>query len=207
MSEEMILVVPRTVLEELGDFQGLRFEVDRYLNAFLTPPEPRFMKRSEAELDPSHKQIIPYAIFTHAGRILSYVRGGKGGEKRLAAKRSIGIGGHMNDTDSCGAAFDREAYQAALRREVGEELRIASAYRQRPVALLNDDSTEVGRVHIGVVHVFECESDQITRGEAVITDLEFMERGSLASVRDSLETWSQICFDHLDSILAPPPSL
>jgi predicted NUDIX family phosphoesterase len=65
----------------------------------------------------------------------------------------------------------------------------------------------VGRVHIGVVHVFECESDQITRGEAVITDLEFMERGSLASVRDSLETWSQICFDHLDSILAPPPSL
>ena len=201
MSEEMILVVPRSVLDDLGDFQGLRFEVDRYLNAFLTPPVPRFMKRSAAEADPSHKQIIPYAIFTHQGRILSYVRGGKGGEKRLTAKRSIGIGGHMNDTDSRGAAFDREAYHAALQREVAEELRIGSAYRQRAVALLNDDSTEVGRVHIGVVHVFECESDQITCGEAVITDLSFLNRDELAMERPQMETWSQICHDHLDLIL------
>jgi predicted NUDIX family phosphoesterase len=204
MSEEMILVVPRTELDRLGDFQGLHFEVERYLSAFFTPPVPRFMPRSEAETDPSFKQIIPYAIFTHAGRVLSYVRGGKGGEKRLSAKRSIGIGGHMNDTDGAGAAFDMGAYERALAREIGEELRIETPYRQRAVALLNDDSTEVGRVHIGVVHVFECETDAVACGEAVITELAFHEQEALRLERERMETWSQICMDQLHLLLGRP---
>jgi predicted NUDIX family phosphoesterase len=201
MSEEMILVVPRTELDRLGDFQGLHFEVERYLTAFFTPPVPRFMARSAAETDPGYKQIIPYAIFTHAGRVLSYVRGGKGGEKRLSAKRSIGIGGHMNDTDGAGDGFDMAAYERALAREIGEELRIETPYRQRAVALLNDDSTEVGRVHIGVVHVFECDTDAVTCGEAVITELAFHEKEALRSERESMETWSQICMDQLELLL------
>ena len=179
MSEEMILVVPRAELDRLGSFQGLHFDVDRYLSAFLTPPVPRFMRRSTAETDPAFKQIIPYAIFTHAGRVLSYVRGSKGGEKRLAAKRSIGIGGHMNDSDIVTAEFDLAAYQQALQREISEELRINTTYRQRPVALLNDDSTDVGQVHIGVVHVFECDSDAIQSGETELTGMEFLHKERL----------------------------
>jgi predicted NUDIX family phosphoesterase len=202
MKDEMILVVPRAALDALGSFQGLHFEVDRYLEAFFTPPTPRFMARPAAEEDPSFKQIIPYAIFTHAGRILSYVRGAKSGEQRLAAKRSIGIGGHMNDTDTDHAGFDLPAYRKALAREIAEELHIQTAYREQPVALLNDDSTEVGQVHLGVVHVFECESDAIAQGEAVITDLRFLSREELHAERDRLETWSQICFDQLDTLLS-----
>jgi len=201
MSDEMILVVPRSEFDRLGAFQGLHFDVERYLNGLLQPPSPRFMARSLAETDPGFKQIIPYAIFTHGGRILSYVRGGKGGEKRLTAKRSIGIGGHMNDTDAAGVTFDLDAYHRALQREIGEELRIQTPYRQRAVALLNDDSTEVGQVHIGVVHVFECETDDISCGEAAITDLGFLEKQVLLESRDSLETWSQICCDHIERLL------
>ena len=197
----MILVVPRAEFDRLGAFQGLHFDVDRYLNGLLQPPSPRFMARSLAETDPSFKQIIPYAIFTHGDRILSYVRGGKGGEKRLTAKRSIGIGGHMNDTDAAGTAFDLEAYHRALQREIGEELMIGTPYKQRAVALLNDDSTEVGQVHIGVVHVFECETDDITCGEASIADLEFFDKKLLLDSRGSMETWSQICCDHLEKLL------
>ncbi len=197
----MILVVPRSEFDRLGAFQGLHFDVDRYLSGLLQPPSPRFMARSLAETDPGFKQIIPYAIFTHGGRILSYVRGGKGGEKRLAAKRSIGIGGHMNDTDAAGVVFDLDAYHRALQREIGEELRINTPYRQRAVALLNDDSTEVGQVHIGVVHVFECETDEIACGEAAIADLGFLEKQVLVESRDSLETWSQICCDHIERLL------
>jgi len=197
----MILVVPRSEFDRLGAFQGLHFDVERYLNGLLQPPSPRFMARSLAETDPGFKQIIPYAIFTHGGRILSYVRGGKGGEKRLTAKRSIGIGGHMNDTDAAGVTFDLDAYHRALQREIGEELRIQTPYRQRAVALLNDDSTEVGQVHIGVVHVFECETDDISCGEAAITDLGFLEKQVLLESRDSLETWSQICCDHIERLL------
>ncbi len=204
MSDEMILVVPRSEFDRLGAFTGLHFDVDRYLKAFLNPPIPRFMPRPAAEVDPNFKQIIPYAIFTHKGRILSYVRCGKGGEKRLATKRSIGIGGHMNDTDSAGASFDLAAYHRALQREVNEELRLGTAYQQRAVALLNDESSEVGRVHIGVVHIFECETDAVECGEAGITGLEFVEQQQLLKLRGEMESWSQICVDALDLLLKAP---
>jgi len=98
-SEEQVLVVRRQLLDDLGSFQGLSAEVDRYLPEFLKRENNFFVARSAAEDDPSLKQIIPYAVFCHGDRILHYTRGSKSGEKRLVAKESIGIGGHINDSD------------------------------------------------------------------------------------------------------------
>jgi predicted NUDIX family phosphoesterase len=201
MKEEMILVVRRSLFDALGAFQGLNFDVERYLPAFLARENNFFMPRSAAETDPSFKQIIPYVLLTHQGRMLHYVRGKKAGEQRLVAKGSLGIGGHMNDSDEGLFAMDRDAYNIAVQREVGEELQLNSAYTNRTVAVLNDDSTEVGRVHLGVVHVFELETDDVRKGEAMITELQFLDRPALAARRDAMETWSQICFDHLDRLL------
>src|SRR5437868_7597172 len=100
------------------------------------------MARSAAETDPSFKQIIPYVLLVHEGKVLHYVRGKKAGEQRLVAKGSIGIGGHMNDHDEGLFALDRDAYNAGVQREVGEELRLGAGYTNRVVALLNDDSNE-----------------------------------------------------------------
>jgi predicted NUDIX family phosphoesterase len=83
-----------------------------------------------------------------------------------------------------------------------EELRISTRYTNHLVALLNDDSTEVGRVHLGVVHVFVLESEDVQKGEAMITDLQFLDPAQLAARREAMETWSQICFDRLDDLLA-----
>ena len=201
MKEEMIMVVRRELLERLGMFQGLSFEVERYLPALLARENNFFMPRSEAETDPTFKQIIPYAVLVAGGKVLHYVRGKKGGEQRLVAKGSIGIGGHMNDGDEGLFSLDNAAYEAAVQREVGEELRIETPYRQRPVALLNDDSNEVGRVHLGVVHVFELESEAVKKGEAMITELTFLDRAGLAARRENMETWSQLCVDGLDRLL------
>ena len=96
---EQVLVVPRAAFEEAGYFQGHREGGDHYLNAFMKPGVASFMDREAAENDPSHKQIIAYAIFCHQGRILHYTRGGSGGEARLHDKGSIGIGGHINPVD------------------------------------------------------------------------------------------------------------
>ncbi len=201
MTDEMILVVRRSLFDELGAFQGLCFEIDRYLPALLARENNFFMRRPEAENDPGFKQIIPYVLLVHEGRVLHYVRGKKAGEQRLVAKGSVGIGGHMNDHDEGLFALDRAAYDAAVQREVGEELKIETRYRNRAVALLNDDSNEVGRVHLGVVHVFNLESDQVRKGEAMITDLQFLDREALLAKRDAMETWSQICVDALDRLL------
>lgn len=196
----MILVVRRSLFDELGAFQGLNFEIAHYLPALLARENNFFAPRSSAETDPTLKQIIPYALLVHEGRVLHYVRGKKAGEQRLVAKGSIGIGGHINDQDEGLFAMDRAAYEAAVRREVGEELRIGSSYSDHVVALLNDDSNDVGRVHLGVVHVFHLSSDDVQKGEAMITELQFLDWAGLAARRERMETWSQICFDHLDQV-------
>src|SRR2546430_7199327 len=92
-SQENILVVKRGLFDELGAFQGLNFEPQRYLGSLLSRGNNFFLPRAAAEHDPAHKQIIPYAIIAHRDRVLHYVRGKKAGEKRLVAKGSIGIGG------------------------------------------------------------------------------------------------------------------
>jgi predicted NUDIX family phosphoesterase len=202
MKDEMILAVRRALLDELGAFQGLNFEIERYLPALLARENNFFTPRAEAETDPAKKQIIPYVLLVHEDRVLHYVRGKKAGEQRLVAKGSIGIGGHVNDHDEGLFALDRAAYEAGVRREVGEELRIGAAYTDHAVALLNDDSNEVGRVHLGIVHVFHLASADVRKGEAMITELQFLDRATLADKLERMETWSQICFDHLDRLLA-----
>jgi len=198
----MILVVRRELLENLGVFHGLNFEVGRYLPALLSRENNFFVERSRAERDASFKQIIPYALLVHEGRVLHYVRGKKAGEQRLAAKGSIGIGGHVNDHDEHLFAMDRDAYNTGVEREVNEELKITAAFQNRIVALLNDDTNEVGEVHLGVVHVFTLAEAGVEKREAMITQLEFLTPDELRSRRDSMESWSQIIVDQLDQVLS-----
>lgn len=199
-SEENVLVVRRELFDALGAFQGLERDAERYLEAFLRRENNFFLPRNRAEDDPTHKQIIPYVVFTHGGRILHYVRGAKSGEKRLVAKGSIGIGGHINDSDESLFSFDREAYLAAVHREIGEELRLPGSYTDRMVALINDDSNPVGQVHLGVVHVVALESDDVRPGEKAIAELGFLSPDELRARRDGLESWSQIVLDGWETL-------
>jgi predicted NUDIX family phosphoesterase len=199
--EENILVVRRSLFDELGSFHGLNFEPDKYLGALLSRGNNFFLPRAQAENDPTHKQIIPYALVVHGNTVLHYVRGKKAGEQRLVAKGSIGIGGHMNDTDESLFAWDEQAYRAGVEREVNEEVKIESPFEDRIVALLNDDTTEVGRVHLGIVHVFRLSEAKVQKREAMITNLSFLNREQLLAIRDNLETWSQLCLDSLDRLL------
>lgn len=196
-SDENVLVITRELFDRLGAFQGVRLQPEAYLKAILDPENNRFLARSLAEEDPSYKQIIPYAIFRFGDRYLHYVRGGGSGEQRLASKGSIGIGGHVNDADHAEASLDEHAYSVGVRREISEELRLGGGFEERVVALINDDSNEVGQVHLGVVHLVTLESPDVAPGEANITELRFLSIGELAERRDLLETWSQLCLDGL----------
>ena len=198
--EEQILVVTREFFDSLGSFQGLCRRVDDYLPAFMKKENNFFVPRGAAEEDPTLKQIIPYAVFRHGGRILYYTRGAKSGEKRLVAKSSIGIGGHVNDSDESLSHFDQSTYHNAVRREIGEELRLGGGFTERAVALLNDDSSEVGRVHLGIVHIVDLENDSVSAGEKAIAELGFATRAELLARRDTFETWSQIVLDGLDEL-------
>ena len=200
--EENVLVVRRSLLDQLGNFHGLNFEPEKYLAALLSRGNNFFSPRVQAEDDPTYKQIIPYVLLAFEKKVLYYVRGKKAGEQRLVAKGSIGIGGHMNETDESLFALDEQAYRAGVEREVNEEIKIDTQFEDRIVALLNDDTTEVGRVHLGIVHVFNLAQQKVEKREAMITNLAFLTRAELMARRESLESWLQICVDSLDRLLS-----
>jgi predicted NUDIX family phosphoesterase len=207
VADEKVLVFPRSLFERLGVFQGFSAEVGRYLPAILDPKNNSFQPRARAETDPAFKQIIPYVVVTDGKSILHYVRGKRAGEQRLFAKGSIGIGGHINDEDYVDEnlfnmkCFGTQVFQDMVRREVCEELAIQGTFDAKPVGLINDDSTEVGRVHFGIVHVLFRAPEQVKKNEQVITQMEFLPVADLKAKRDQMETWSQLCLDHLDTLL------
>jgi predicted NUDIX family phosphoesterase len=199
--EEQVLVVERKVLEQAGMFQGLVFDVQRYLDKLFVPGVPRFIPRPQAEADPGYKQIIPYVIMSCDGKYLSYVRGRRAGEARLTGLRSIGIGGHINPIDADNSslfAYLYENYLTAVQREVVEEVSVEAGHSDKIVALLNDDSTEVGSVHLGIVHHWVLDSPSVSRREQVITQMAFMTPAELRKTKDSMETWSQLCLALLE---------
>lgn len=198
--DEQVLVVQRKVFESAGAFNGLAMDTQKYLDKLFAPGVPRFMPRPQAEKDPSFKQLIPYVIMTCNGKYLSYVRGKRAGETRLVAKRSIGIGGHINPIDADNSslfAYLFENYLTAVQREVAEEVSVETNHADKIVALLNDDSNEVGQVHLGIVHLWTLDEPKVNRKEQMITQMGFMSIPELQLVRDTMETWSQICFDGL----------
>jgi predicted NUDIX family phosphoesterase len=200
-ADENVLVFPRSLFEQLGIFQGFNSDVIRYLSAILEARNNSFMPRATAETNPDYKQIIPYVVVTDGKNILHYVRGKKAGEQRLVSKGSVGIGGHINDEDHTLFAFGMQAFQDAVKREVCEELSIQGEFHARPIGLINDDSTEVGRVHFGVVHVLLCKPEQVKKNEQVITQVEFIPIDELKAKREQMETWSQLCIDNIDTLL------
>jgi predicted NUDIX family phosphoesterase len=197
MREEMVLCFPRTLLDEIGSFQGLLTDVAPYVPRILEAGNTHFVARAQAEDDPSQKQVIPYVLIKKGDTYLHYVRGKGSGEKRLVAKGSIGIGGHINHGDESLFLAGLEFYEEALQRELHEELRMDGRFRTRIVGLINDDSTPVGQVHFGIVHLCELADENVSKGEACITDLRFLTVPELLDRREQLENWSQLCLDLL----------
>ena len=118
---------------------------------------------------------------------------------RLVGNRSIGIGGHINPIDNMPSFNNdfRQTYLAAVDREVAEEVNVNTGYTNNIIALLNDDSKEVGQVHMGIVHLWNLDSADVTRREQMITQMSFMTIEQLQEQKDTMETWSALCLDHL----------
>jgi predicted NUDIX family phosphoesterase len=193
---ERVLVIPTLLFHELGYFQGFNGDVRPYRGVLLEGRHTLFLPRCEAEDDPSYKQLIPYCLFRCAGRVLHYRRGTGAGEGRLLGKRSVGIGGHISEADAGGSDHP---YEVGMRREIEEEIEVGAAFRESILGLINDDRTEVGKVHLGVVHVFELDEPNIRPREATISEVGFAPPVELAAHADDFETWSQICLDQLIS--------
>lgn len=197
---EKVLCVPRKAVEDYHNIDGLMYCDGIHEDVML---EARLISRDLAEHDETQKQIIPYVILSYGqgvegvneDNILYYIRDRSSGESRLHSAYSIGFGGHINED---------EPVATAAAREVWEELKTPLLFLQ-PVAVLNDDSTEVGRVHIGVVYIAKPQYSMIhfTPSQEVVlqgyTSADMLRR--LVKDGHDVESWSEICIQHLTKLL------
>lgn len=195
--DEEVLVVPATLLDTLGPFSGFTPAIDRYLPALLDRSHQSFRPRSLVETDPSFKQLIPYVVLEcnneNGTRLFQYTRGKGQGESRLHALRSVGIGGHISIEDAQGDDW----YRIGMQRELSEEVDIGCSGTDRIVGLIYDDTTEVGRVHLGIVHIMQLSSCKVQPRENHLVESGFRPVDQIKADLRMLETWSQLCIQHL----------
>src|SRR4051812_37266048 len=187
-TDEHVLVIPAAALDRLGPVRGLRTDLGGRLADLLGPAHVTFRPRAAVETDPAFKQLIPYVVLRHGGDLFHYTRGVGGGEARLRAMRSIGVGGHISAADAAGAA---DPYRAGMLRELAEEVDVGSPFAERVLGLVYDPSTPVGEVHLGVVHLLTLDRPAVRPREADIAAAGFAPLAELWDQRAAFETWSQ----------------
>ena len=186
--EEQVLGLPRKRLPTALGWRGVRgMDLSPLLRTAAMHGE--FRPRSEAESDPSWKQLIPYLLLRDGERIFLMRRTRAGGDERLHDRCSIGVGGHVNpaDVDVLGG----------LRREWREELDAEFEPDFVPIGLLNDDDNEVGAVHLGLVYAADAGGRPVVIREKHKLEGAFASVGDVEEVHDKLETWSALLFDFL----------
>ena len=183
---ESVLVVPRAAIMGPAGWRGV---LDQGTGPYLSviEREGRFAPRAAMESDPRFKQVIPYLVLGDRGRYFLMRRTRAGADARLHDRFSIGVGGHLNpgDADLAGG----------LAREWAEELEASFVPGFRLVGLLNDDTTEVGRMHVGVVFAAEAAGRPVTVRERHKLEGRFVPSADVLAVRERMETWSQLAFD------------
>ena len=198
-TEERVLCFPRKLLEDLGVFQGLSLEIEKYLPAVTSSEHILYLNRSDAEQDRRYKQLIPYVLVICQDKILRYRRGKGGQETRLHGLYSVGVGGHISEEDH-GLFSNRLGYHEGMRRELMEEVAVAEV-KDAAVAVINDDSTEVGYVHFGVVHVMHVAHETIVGRRSGIVAPEFIPMADALKDLSAYESWSRFCLEHLELLL------
>ena len=190
MSDELVLVVARDLVMDARGWRGIA-STGAARRLAVIAAEGRFEPRAAMERDPRFKQVIPYLVLRDRGRLFLMRRTRAGGDERLHDRYSIGVGGHLNpgDRDLAGG----------LTREWAEELAADFVPEFRLLGLLNDDETEVGRVHLGVVYVAEAAGRAVRVRETDKLEGDFAEPAAVRAVYDQLETWSQLVLDALGS--------
>jgi predicted NUDIX family phosphoesterase len=199
-TEERVLCFERKLLEQLGLFQGISLDVRKYIPVITDPSKLIYRNRSEAEQDKRYKQLIPYVLLVCNGKILRYRRGKGGQETRLHGLYSVGIGGHISDEDH-GLFSEGIGYEDGMRRELMEEVAVQEV-NAPAVGLINDDSTEVGFVHFGVVHILHVADESVAGRRSGIVNPEFIPLAEALKDPSAYESWSKFCLEHLETLLA-----
>ncbi|MGZ5493860.1 MAG: NUDIX domain-containing protein [Thermoanaerobaculia bacterium] len=186
---EQVMVVERSDLArylEKHEFDLILDDLDDILD--VVSVKHFFIDRATAEKSPQYKQIIPYVVIRHGDSYFLLQRTSKQTESRLHHKLSLGIGGHINP--------DSPTLLGGLQKELEEEVGVNGDYEISFVGIINDDTTDVGRVHLGAVYVLDAVTPDVAIRETDKMTGSWTPRADLAPLRERMETWSQLVYDH-----------
>jgi predicted NUDIX family phosphoesterase len=183
-----VLGLPRSRIIGERSWKGILSEgIDGHLD--LIAAVGTYRPRGEAEVDPEWQQIIPYLLMRDGERLFLMQRTRAGGDARLHDLYSLGIGGHLNPED--------RGVLEGLRREFHEEMVAEWEPQPRLIGLLKDDDALVGQVHLGVVFEADAAGRPLAIRETHKLSGRFVTPAEAASVYESMETWSQLLYDHV----------
>ena len=189
---EYVLSVPTALLQPYLTKRGLISEnTDKILN--IIKSSHVFLPRPEAENDPGHRQIISYVTLVRGDEVFSTRRLKGGNESRLHGLISLGIGGHINpDEDS------EDILMGGLEREIHEEVFIENIdiSTLRFLGFINDDSNDVGKVHLGLCCTLDVQGEVSVRETEKLMG-QWLKKDELPALADSMETWSSLIIDNL----------
>ncbi|MCD7769879.1 MAG: NUDIX domain-containing protein [Oscillospiraceae bacterium] len=191
---ENVLAVKTSLLGDIVSANGLITGREAEVMALIAA-QGEFLPRPAAEVDPSYKQIIPYVSILRGDQVFATRRLSKGGESRLHGLVSLGVGGHINQSDE----KDGDWLMNCLRREVEEEVDMNHFGTLTLRGLINDNGNDVGSVHLGFFFTLT------TTGDVSVRETEKLEGGflplsSLAEAIPQMETWSQIIVPELTAL-------
>ena len=192
--DELVLVVPRHILMEDPGWHGVRGDLPGTAFEGLVAQHGEFRPRGEMERDRSWKQVIPYLVLRDGPRYFLMRRTKAGGDTRLHDLWTIGVGGHLNPGDGDLAG--------GLRREWHEEIDADFEPEFELVGLINDDTTDVGSVHVGAVFVADARGRPVAIRETDKLSGAFADAADVANVVGAMETWSALAFGHLEGVPA-----
>jgi predicted NUDIX family phosphoesterase len=152
-----------------------------------------FMPRADVEDDPNYQQIIPYVVFRHGDRYFLTHRLRASSERRLRKQYSLGLGGHINPGDLAGG----DPIQDGLKREWDEEVIYAGSFEAHLIGLLNDESSPVSKVHLGVVFLVDGDRPEIAIRETAKLEGELLTLNHMRIYYLGMESWSQMVYDRL----------
>jgi predicted NUDIX family phosphoesterase len=187
---EKVMVLPASELAPYLSGRGLIRGLDKEFQR-LIGERHLYISREAAESDPSFKQIIPYVMLYRDSEVFLLRRLKKGNETRLRGLLTLGLGGHIDDTDeACGDALRR-----GLERELSEEAALLSPGEPELVGIINDDTNSVGSAHLGLFFKLRVADASVKETDKL--EGSWVPRASLPALAEQMETWSQIALEAL----------
>ncbi|MCU5746080.1 NUDIX domain-containing protein [Staphylococcus sp. SQ8-PEA] len=198
--DEMINVVPRKIVfkNEENQFDGFlskdTIQGSEIMDALKSY---EIKRRGDMEDDPKYKQLVSYCLLeNYEGQLLVYKRLSGGGESRLHGQGSIGVGGHMNEV--VGAEDINEVLRTNAQRELEEEVGLDFQKTQNLeyLGFINDDTNEVGQVHLGVVFSIKVDRADVEVQETDTLSIDWVNREEIKDL-SQFETWSSLILEAL----------